>query len=291
MSRFVITGATGFLGGKLAQRLARSHELALVKRKQTPIPAWGLNHPGLTWFDKEELGNKSPFEQPVEAVIHTATDYGRGNAAPTRVLEANLIFPMLLLEQALNHKVKAFINTDTTLNRMVNPYSLSKKQFLDWLNLFESQLTIANLKLEMLYGPGDHNQNLITTSLDAFMANKPEMDFTPGEQVRDFIFIDDAVDALSKVTEALPTLAKGINEFQVGTGCKTTLKQFLKTAKILSKSKTRLNFGALAYRDQENMCSVADTTALNRLGWQPRTSLEQGLCLTIEHLRAQNAPK
>jgi nucleoside-diphosphate-sugar epimerase len=206
-----------------------------------------------------------------------------------QVLEANLIFPLKLLELALTNNTSSFINIDTTLNRMVNPYSLSKKQFLDWLILFEQKLTTANLKLEMLYGPGDRNQNLITTSLAAFLANKPEMDFTPGEQIRDFIYIDDAVDAVAKVVEAMPRLQKGVNEFQVGTGRKTTLKKFLETAKKLTKSKTRLNFGALAYRKQENMCSVADPTSLNSLGWQPRTELEKGLGLTIGHLRQKRS--
>ena len=69
----------------------------------------------------------------IDIIIHTATYYGgKANNIP-KIAETNFIVPFYLLDLAIKKNVPIFINTDTVLDRYVNPYALTKKQFLEWL--------------------------------------------------------------------------------------------------------------------------------------------------------------
>jgi len=67
----------------------------------------------------------------------------------------------------------------------------------------------------------------------------------------------------------------------VGRGEPVTIRAFAETAKRLSGSPTRLDFGALPYREGELMRACADVTLLRRLGWPGARPLEEGLRETI----------
>jgi nucleoside-diphosphate-sugar epimerase len=67
----------------------------------------------------------------------------------------------------------------------------------------------------------------------------------------------------------------------LGTGQAVRIRDFVKLAHRLSQSRTELKFGALPYREGEIMESAADIGALERLGWRPAFTLEQGLLNTI----------
>src|SRR5207344_1577562 len=94
---------------------------------------------------------------PLDAVVHTATSYGRKGEKAVAVLEANTAFPLRLMESGISFGVKTFFNTDTSLNKYMNFYALSKKQFADWGRLLAGQKKIRfiNIELEHFYGPGD----------------------------------------------------------------------------------------------------------------------------------------
>ena len=56
----------------------------------------------------------------------------------------------------------------------------------------------------------------------------------------------------------------------------------MKTADILENTSTKLNFGALSYRDNEVMRSHVDLTEIHKLGWSPKTNFIDGLYKTIK---------
>ena len=69
--------------------------------------------------------------------------------------------------------------------------------------------------------------------------------------------------------------------FNVGTSTATSVRDFITEIKKLSNSPTKLNFGAIPYREDEIMLSVADNTELCDLGWKPDYSLQEGILKTI----------
>ena len=104
---------------------------------------------------------------------------------------------------------------------------------------------------------------------------------TPGDQTRDFIYVDDVVDAILRIIENSHKFDVGYFDFEIGTGIATPLRDFIKTAHTLCGSKTELLFGALPYREGEIMHSVANLNNLFNLGWRPKYSYYEGLVKTI----------
>ena len=73
----------------------------------------------------------------------------------------------------------------------------------------------------------------------------------------------------------------GFTQVELGSGIPTTIKDFVEKIHRLTNSKTALDFGALPYREGEVMKAIADISYLNRLGWSPSYTLEQGILKTI----------
>ena len=104
--------------------------------------------------------------------------------------------------------------------------------------------------------------------------NEPSIDLTKGEQLRDFVYIEDVVSAYEFVIGKQDLLMSDYNLFQVASGELITLKDLLYLIRRFTKSTSILNFGALSYRENELMKSIADNSELLALGWKPNYSIE-----------------
>ncbi len=107
--------------------------------------------------------------------------------------------------------------------------------------------------------------------------NVDVISLTRGEQKRDFIHVLDVASAVLSIIENRAALSCGFNAFEVGTGHSTSIKEVVSLIQSLAKSSTRLEFGALDYRENEIMESFADLRALSRIGWQPSVDLFSGI--------------
>ncbi|MFH1968375.1 MAG: NAD(P)-dependent oxidoreductase [bacterium] len=223
------------------------------------------------------------MENQIDLILHCATDYGRKNVSPLQVIEANLILPIKLLELGKNYGVECFINTDTILDKRINYYSLSKKQFKDWLFVYKNDLTCINVALEHFYRPFDDKTKFVSYVTDSLINQVEKIDLTKGEQKRDFIFIDDVVSAFLKIIDYSNGLEKEFFEFEIGSDKMVAIKELVLTIKeIIGNTKTVLNFGALPYRENEVMEGLADVTEIKKLGWSARYSLYDGLKKMID---------
>jgi nucleoside-diphosphate-sugar epimerase len=203
-----------------------------------------------------------------------------------------LLLPIKLFSLADKFKVDLFINIDSFFNNpkynycYLSEYTLSKKNVLEWLRIIkrESHLKFINMKLFHVYGPFDSPDKFVTKLLLSLKANQFSIDFTKGEQKRDFIYINDVVNAFKTVLNNYAHLDSSYSQFEVGTGKATTLKKFIKVAKKITQGNSILNFGKLKYRNNEIMYSKANLKELNNLGWNPIFSLEDGIRNTFVHL-------
>lgn len=279
-----ITGATGFLGASLVHKLLTlGHKVYATRRLQSNLSRYTrLPHQPI-WIELEDIDFESFFKMhAVDCIVHCATDYGRKNVSPIQTVEANLILPLKIIHAAAGH-VRSFINTDTILPKEISNYSLSKKQFAEWLHVYSDRFSAINVGLEHFYGPGDDVTKFTSSIINALLLQAPEIKLTGGEQKRDFIYIDDAVDAISLIIEASRGSENGFYEYEVGYGEAISIKDFVTLAKTLSgNTATKLNFGAIPYRKNEKMEVVADITSLTHLGWAPKIKLVEGLKKTID---------
>lgn len=287
----LLTGATGFLGSHLLEKLLeRGNKVVALKRSTSNINrVEHLRHRAL-FYDLDKTPLEDIFSaNEIHTVIHTACCYGRRGENMSDLVDANVIFPLRVLETSRKNNLKVFVNTGTVLSRETNPYSLSKAQFTDWFPLFTEKMKIINLRLEHMYGPGDGDDKFLPRMLEQMLTDVPSIPLTTGEQKRDFIYIDDIVAAFIHVLER-DRAEKGLIQYDVGTGQLVTIKEFVTLVRSeleeqLGRSvKPAFDFGSIPYRPNEMMEPEMNIKPFFDLGWEPQVSLDQGLKKTIGNL-------
>jgi nucleoside-diphosphate-sugar epimerase len=144
-------------------------------------------------------------------------------------------------------------------------------------------LESAHLRLFSVYGPGEDPRRLVPSVVTALLEGRP-VDLTPGDQVRDFVYVDDVAEALLEAA-----LRPGIDGLttNVGTGVQTTVRALCLKIACLTGGHELLRFGAVPYREGERFAWRAATErAASELGWRARTPLDEGLRLTVDFERS-----
>lgn len=284
--RVLITGSTGFLGSVIARAcVAAGIEVSAILRPNSSLARLDGIVERITFHDNTEVGIHDALNCAggCDSIIHAATCYGRQGETWTTVLESNSLFPLRILEKALTLGVSQFINIDTVLDSRINAYALSKRQFSDWghLLLKTSKLRFVNVRLGHLYGPGDNTSGFVIYIIRQCLANAESIELTEGKQMRDFIYIDDAVSGIMQLLNSRENLPTAWSEFYLGSGHPVSIRQLVERIHQLIKSRSNLCFGKIPYRENEPMESKTDISKLIEFGWDPRTSLDEGLIQTI----------
>ena len=251
----VVTGANGYLAKNLISKFSHHTVILLTRENNT----------------EDFLLNSNP-----DVIIHTICSYGRKGESISEIYESNLLTGIKLLGiiQKLNKKV-TFINCGTSLEKYTNLYSISKSQLVEFGKFISNDtLQFINMNLEHFYGPNATN-NFLTFVINECLQNN-NIPLTIGTQRRDFIFIEDVLDAFSVIVEN----RENVDTFQnidVGTGIATAVKDVVIRIKEITNSTSNLNFGAIPLRENEVDIMKADINNLKKLGWQPKITLEEGL--------------
>jgi len=280
--KILVTGATGFLGSYLVKSLLdKGHDVSILKRSFSDTWRIATVLEKLYVYNIDKCSIQQPFKDHgrYDAIIHTATCYGRNGESAQQICEANTVFPLQLLETAIAYNTATFFNTDTVLKKYLNKYSMSKKQFMEWGKKFanEDAIKFVNIQLEHFFGPKDDESKFTTYVMNSCVQNRSSLKLTEGEQKRDFIYISDVVDAYLLLLQKLDGLPEQFQDYSVGSGSAISIRDFVEIVHQLSNSKTYLDFGAIPYREGEIMESKADITLLKKLGWMPTVSIIEGV--------------
>lgn len=286
--KILITGGGGFLGKNLAKELqSGGNEIYLLSKNRNMLVNGIEKQKNLEiyFFDEYEEIQKIIKKINPSIIIHTACSYGRNRETLAEILSVNFTYGCELLK-ALSKlgKFKTFINVGTTLPSVINYYAQTKNQFSDFGFSYtqpSSGLCFLDIKLEHMYGPGDSLDKFTTKIIHDCYKNKAIIDLTKGNQMRDFIYIDDVTSAFRAIVKNLEKF-KESKSIDVGSGKVVSIKEFVKKVHLLTKSQSQLNFGALTYRNEEPMLSCANLELLEKMGWSPRYSLVEGILKTIK---------
>lgn len=275
MKRILLTGATGFLGSHIAERLLMcGHTVACPVRD---VDNLGRLYPlrkqvKLIPVKKLELGIE---EFGADTVIHTACAYSRNASTIQDIWEGNLLFPLRVLEKIRKQGRVRWINTDTCLPIYLNEYSLSKKQFCQWGKFYgeTAELQFVNLQLEHFYGPNAPRDQFLTWVIEKLKSNKP-LDLTTGTQKRDFVYIGDVLDVYEAVLNR--EIAGTYVNIPVGTGEAPSIREVVEYLKECTHSNSELRFGAIPNRKRE-VDSACDVRKLQEIGIVPQIHWQDGM--------------
>lgn len=296
--KVLLTGATGFLGSHLLRQLLKlNYDTVIIKRTFSNTERINdvISDKRLTIYDLDKVDPEVIFAtHAIDLIVHVATEYGRNETSIHKILETNLILPLKLVELAIKYRVEGFINTDSYFNKdnfsysnLLN-YSLSKRSLLTWLKQLSQQIKIVNVVLEHIYGPCDSETKFVENFIQKIAVQQVDsISMTHGHQKRDFIYVDDVVDAYIALIEFTVTHDFTYETVEVGTGCSIEVRAFVNLIKNLSASKTVINYGGIPYRADEIMDSKADISKLHELGWSAKISAEQGVTLILDRYGAK----
>src|SRR3954454_14478359 len=166
-----------------------------------------------------------------------------------------------------------------------SPYGVAKKAAGDYLHFYREVrgLEYTTLALANVYGPRqDPNgeAGVIAIFAGKLLNHERPVVYGDGEQTRDFVYVDDVVDAFVRATEKGGGLL-----INVGTGVETSVQQLFDAMARLVGFKGQARYEPP--RPGELRRSALDPgRAAIHLGWKPWTSLDEGLARTLEHFKA-----
>ena len=284
----LVTGATGFLGSRLLLNLVKKgYNVIVLKRSFSN-----------TWRIKDALSQTKSYdidkidiervfnENEIEGIIHLATDYGRKNSNDVihQMFKANIDLPTELLALGTKYGTNFFINTHTYADNKYNLYSATKSAFMEIARFFIAnyQVKFINMRLEYMYGERDDDTKFIPFVIKSILEGK-EIRATKGEQKRDFIHVQDVVDAYLKVLDNLENFNEEFTEFEIGTGKSISLKDFVSKIEEEIGKRANINWGAVPYRKNEIFDSKARIEKAKKyLRWDPKYDIYSGLKKTID---------
>ena len=302
----LVTGATGFIGSALARRLsADGHRVVGLIRRSSPRRECLAGCPGL---DIAEVDDFSPTEldrilgtRPIGTICHLAS-YGvaAGESDRAQLIAGNVGLTATLIEAAARHSVRRFVQTGSCFeyaaprdglplseDSPVRPWSVygaAKSASVHFARTLSAKLglPLITLRLFGVYGSGEQPQRLVPYLLNR-LERREAAELTPGFQVRDFLYIDDAVDAYRTALAGADELFDG-RDFNVCTGVPTSIRELgVTAAELLNAPAQLLRWGALPGRPEEPARIVGDPSAFRAAtGWAPRFDLREGLRATID---------
>ena len=301
----LVTGANGFLGAHLVRRLAdlgarctglhrpTSNLLRLAEfSSRIALHAVDLR-------DAEGLRNRVRAHPP-KVVFHVAAQgVDPGKRDLETMFQSNVLGLVNLLEALEGVPLDAFVNTGTCSEYgprgdgprpeseapdPVSAYGVSKAAavMLGVVLARTRRRPIVTLRPFTTFGPYERSDRLVGYVTTCVIKGE-EIRMTGGVQARDFIYIDDVVEAYLRA--GIPPVASG-EIINVGSGQVVTIKALVEKVREIAGSTVPVRVGALPYRDDEIWHLCADIRrARERLAWSPQVSLDEGLRRTLDWYR------
>ena len=326
---WLITGGCGFIGRNLIRRLLREADIGIrvfdngsvcngshlaevcpYVCVQNGMTAPSAGEVQLFTGDITNTGDAIQAVQHMDVIIHLAANTGVPNsvADPVQDFRYNTLGTFTMLNSARSHGVKKFIFassgaptgnseppiTEKAVVAPMSPYGASKLAgegyCSAWFHCYGLE-TVA-LRFSNVYGPySRHKSSVVAQFINAAMQGKDWIIFGNGEQTRDFLFVEDLVEA---IWLAALTPAIGGEIFQISTGVEYSLHE------LTEKLKQALN--ACGIKD----CSVRNepirlgdiqrnfadpSKAEKMLAWKFTTGLSEGLMQTVRWYQKDYMPK
>ena len=308
--RALVTGAAGFIGSTLVDRLLADRHTVVGLDNFATGRATNLEHladnPAHVFVEADivtaDLGSVLEEHRP-EVVFHLAAqiDVRRSVADPQFDASVNVIGTIRLAEAARSTGVRKIVHTSsggsiygippkypTTEDDPTDPaspYAAGKVAGEVYLNTFRHLygLDCSHIAPANVYGPRQdpHGEaGVVAIFAQALLSSKPTKVYADGGKTRDYVFVDDVVDAFVKASGE----AGGGQRFNVGTGIETSDRQLHSAVAAAVGGPDDPEYYPERLGDLKRSC--LDIGLAERvLGWRPRVQLDDGIRRTVDYFR------
>jgi nucleoside-diphosphate-sugar epimerase len=300
MRRFLITGATGFVGSYLARYMVEAgYDVHIFTRRESN--KWRINDLIGRLTDHEvDLRDALTVETLVRKIrptiiYHFATYGGFSFQNDTSsIIESNLMGTVNLLKACEQVGFECFVNTGSSSEYGIKSESMKEYDILEPLGdygvskaaatLFckseamKKNLPVTTIRLFSPYGKLDDPKRLIPYVIKSLLRGESPKLSTPNS-VRDYIFIDDVLDFYLKITNQ-PLVGE---IFNIGSGIQTSIGEVVSTISDIIGNGIEPVWGAIERSRTEPNIWVADITKANSyLNWNPTITTRVGLERTVD---------
>ena len=303
MSNILITGAGGFIGANLVHDLINTKDqIHILIRKESNL--WRLNNIiSKCYVHFVDISKIKEVENVIseikpETVYHCATYGVYPNQKDTQKIDqTNLIGTKNLVSSlAKNTDLKRLVNLGSVFEYGSKPgliketdsvqgldhYSKSKILQTKMIEDFSQQhnLPAVTLRVFTVYGNFEEPGRLISDIMVAIIKKNP-IKILSSSSIRDFIYINDVIDALKKIS-----VKPGINGeiFNVGSGRASSVENIVNLVCNITNTDSEVIWQDKNDRehDKAGTKGYADIQKIEKIGWKPKISLEDGLEKTYE---------
>lgn len=307
--RVLITGADGFMGSHLTERLIKLGAIVSVYVRGNSVNGThtyqlkNIKHLN-KYFDQIITGNIASTDSiklisanKPDYIFHLAADAYVPNSFdhPREVMETNMIGTINILESVrLNQSILRAVCTSSseiyglTIGKSIDeshqlfpssPYAASKvaadRYCYSYINTYG--LPVSIIRPFNTYGPR-HTYDVIPKFIELALQDKDLPIYGDGKQARDFTYIDDMVDAFLLMGLSDNATGKCVN---FGTGISHTIIDTANLILKLSKSKSKIIHKEKRKAEVPNLiCNYSLATKL--FNWIPKTSFKTGIDLNIK---------
>ena len=305
--RTLVTGGAGFIGSHLVERLlAEGHEVDVVDDLSTGSLANLAAARGQRGFRFQHVDIRSPeltelfVRRRPQVVFHLAAQASVAASVLRPLIDAdvNLLGSLNVMEAARAAGTTKVVFASSSAiygepdpkdlpvreslpRRPLSPYGVAKAAVVDYFGAYRSmhELEYTALALANVYGPRqdpEGESGVVAVFGASLLGGRACVILGDGRQTRDFLYVDDAVDALARAAEKGGGLL-----LNIGTGLETSVND------LHDLMASTLGLSATAQRQPERPGDVS-RIALNpakasiHLGWKPWTSLEEGVALHLQ---------
>ena len=293
-SRVLVTGASGFLGTHLCDRLLSSGaEVHAVSRIDRDAGSTGMRWQCSDFDSEVEVARVLRAVRP-DVIYHLG---GHVTAAP----EVTHVLPTFssLLASTVHVLLRA---TELGCRRIIlagsftepvdaggvpgSPYAAAKWCASAYARLFRALYgtPVIVARTFMTYGPRQHESKVIPHVISSLLGGRAPR-LSSGARVADWIYVDDAVDGLLAAAAA----PAAVKEIDLGTGRLTSLREVVDMIVDILRPAVQPEYGALPDRPHETARAADVERSQTLLGWRATTTLHSGLERTIAWQRRQPA--
>lgn len=301
--KYLITGAAGFLGSALANRLVmEGHSVLGVDDLSTGDPKALLTDVQFMLGDVNDRSRLWTLLQGIDCVYHLAAKVSVPESVlyPREYNQVNVGGTVTLMEAMRDVGVSrvVLISSGTVygdqplqpvneafLANPQSPYAVSKLAAEYYVRTIGSLWHIETVALRVFnaYGPGQRIPPVHTPVIPSFLRQSWEngtiVIHGDGNQTRDYVFVEDVVEAMVSASTAPEVDRLTIN---VGSGTETTIKDLARLAIEVTGGHPEIVYNPRNEGGLSRLCADL-RLAREKLGYEPRTSLIDGLRLTLEH--------